>query len=358
MKGFVSSRWHPIVTLLIWAALMLGAFCIGYLLILLLGRSVFGLASLSDFSAVMQSPQRYPQGWAFTMLSQGLLLFIGFGCSALALVALSGSGIVPYFAPRRPIPGWWLLAAGLLILVTIPLMSGLIDWNAHAHFPAFLKDMEASARAMEDRAQELTKYLTQFSSPARFLIGLLVIAVVPAISEELVFRGVIQRNLVQWFGSRHVGVWTAAVIFSAIHFQFFGFVPRLVLGVLLGYLYEWSGNILVPMAAHFTQNAFQLVLLYLQQRHIGNAFNPDSTESLPWPLVLGSAALTALLLLSLRRWLAAPVATDEAALPTEMHTLSSGGAAVTTPTSYVPPMGRTLGRAGIDGSREDSPAQS
>jgi len=354
MKGFVSSRLHPLVNLILLVGIMLGAFCIAGFFIMVIGHLAFGLGAL-ELGNVTQNPAAYEQGWAFTMLSQGLLLFMGFGCSALALAIVTGNSIPQYFAPRRPVPLWWLLVAGLLILGTIPFMSGLIEWNAKAHFPAFLKDLEASARAMEDKAQELTKYLTQFSSFPRFLIGLLVIAVVPAISEELVFRGVIQRNLVQWFGSRHLGIWVAATIFSAIHFQFFGFVPRLVLGVLLGYLYEWSGNILVPVAAHFTQNAFQLIFLYLYQRHTVTAstLNPDSNESLPWPLMLASVLLTALLLRGLHRWLAAPTP-SETRSPAEMHTLSSGGAVVATPDSYVPPMGRTLGRAGIDGSREEA----
>jgi len=138
----------------------------------------------------------------------------------------------------------------------------------------------------EDRAAGLTKFLTQFNSAGRFWVGVVVIAIVPAVSEELVFRGVIQKNLVRWF-SPHVGVWLGAAIFSAIHFQFFGFVPRFVLGLALGYLYLWSGNILVSMAAHFTQNAFQLLILYLTQRgQFGWGFDPDANEALPWPLVL------------------------------------------------------------------------
>lgn len=320
MKGFVSSRLHPLLTILLLVGLMSAAFCVAMFLVVVLAKLLFGLG-VQEVGSITQNPTDYAQGWAFSMLSQGLLLFVGFGCSALALASLTGATWPQYFAPRRPVPFGWLLAAGGLVLVSVPFMSGLIEWNATAHFPAFLQSWEESARAMEDRAQELTRYLTRFHSPGRFLIGLLVIAVVPAISEELVFRGVIQRSLVRWFGSAHVGVWVAAAIFSAIHFQFFGFVPRFVLGLGLGYLYQWSGNILVPMAAHFTQNAFQLGLLYLQQRHVFNTFDPDSTESLPWPWMLASLAVTAALLVWLQRRLTTPLPTDT----TESHTLSRAG---------------------------------
>ena len=125
----------------------------------------------------------------------------------------------------------------------------------------------------------------------------------------------IQKNLVRWF-SPHVGVWLGAAIFSAIHFQFFGFVPRFVLGLALGYLYLWSGNILVSMAAHFTQNALQLLILYLTQRgQFGWGFDPDATDALPLTLVIPSVLLTAGLLYVLHRSMSAPTA------PTQMLTI-------------------------------------
>jgi len=206
-------------------------------------------------------------------------------------------------------------AGGLGILWSVPFLSALVSWNAGAHFPVALHDFELWARDKEDQAAGLTKFLTDFNSPGRLLVGLVVIAIVPAVAEELVFRGGVQRCLVQWFGSRHVGVWLAAAIFSAIHVQFFGFVPRFVLGLVLGYLYEWSGNIVVSMAAHFTQNAFQLLLLYFfQTKQLPPAFNPDANAAVPLPAVLASAALTAGLLYWLhQRWAGAGLAPSQPA---------------------------------------------
>ena len=298
---------HPALNLLLLVGLMLGAFCVGLFLVALYGKLTLGPVSPA---AVMANPAAYRQGWDFTMVSQGLLLFVGFGGAALGLASLSGFTWADYFAPRRPVPGWALLAAAALIILLVPLMSALVEWNAKAHFPAFLREFEAWARASEDRAQALTKFLTQFNSPGRFLVGVLVVAVVPAVAEELFFRGAIQRNFVRWL-SPHVGVWLAAALFSAIHFQFFGFFPRFVLGLVLGYLYQWSGNILVSMAAHFTQNGFQLLLLYLQQRGaLGPGFDPDATAALPWPLVLASAVLSAGLLYGLYQRLGAAAPPD------------------------------------------------
>jgi membrane protease YdiL (CAAX protease family) len=320
MKGFLPRTLHPGLQILLLLGFMVLCLCVAYAVIFAWGMGGFGL-SMGELMTAMQRPADAPNGWGVMMMVQGVTLGLVFGGGALALASALGYGWAEYFSPRRLGAGWWLLAAGALILVIMPLMSVIIAWNAGAHFPAALHDFEVWARASEDRAAVLTKYLTRFNSGTRFLVGVLVVALVPAVAEELVFRGVVQKNLVRWF-SPHVGVWLAAAIFSAIHIQFFGFVPRFILGLVLGYFYLWSGNILVSMAAHFTQNAFQLLLLYLAQRgQFGWGFDADSNEALPWWLVLPSGLLTVGLLYFLhQRMTAAAVAP-----PTEMRVLSSEG---------------------------------
>ena len=321
MKGFLPRALHPGLQILVLLALLVAGACVGYAVIFLWAKVGFGLSML-EVGQVMAAPTTHPEGWGLLMMAQGVLLFSACAGGSLALASALGYGWAEYFSPRRLGAGWWLLAAAALIIVILPLMSGLIAWNAGAHFPGPLHDFEVWARASEDRAAGLTKFLTKFNSAARFWVGVVVIALVPAVAEELMFRGVIQKNLVRWF-SPHVGVWLGAVIFSAIHFQFFGFVPRFVLGLALGYLYLWSGNILVSMAAHFTQNAFQLLLIYLTQSGwFGWGFDPDSTEALPWPLVLLSAVGTAALLYFLHQRMTIPAA------PTERLIFSSAGVAV------------------------------
>jgi membrane protease YdiL (CAAX protease family) len=321
MKGLSPRPVHPAAQLLMLLGLAVVGLCLASLLALVLANVFFGL-SLAQFSNLAAMPDQYPQGWRVLMLYQGLSL-AGVGAGALVLPRLLGQSVAGYFAPRRLGAAWWLAAAGLVIICSVPFLSALVSWNASAHFSGALAGFGQWARDKEDQAAGLTKFLTDFNSPGRLLVGLVVIALVPAVAEELVFRGGVQRCLVQWFGSRHVGVWLAAAIFSAIHVQFFGFVPRFVLGLVLGYLYEWSGNILVPMAAHFTQNAFQLILLYLAQgKHLPSAFDPDSTQPLPWPTVLASAALTAGLLYWLhQRWAAVRLTPTPAPAPPSAQVL-------------------------------------
>ena len=318
MKGFLPRTLHPGLQILLLLGFMALCLCVAYAVMFAWGLGGFGL-SVGQLMNAMQRPTTTPEGWEVLMMAQGVTLGLVFGGGALALASALGYRWAEYFNPRRLGAGWWLLAAALLVVVVLPLMSVVIAWNAGAHFPAALHGFEVWARASEDRAAVLTKFLTQFTSSARFVMAVLVIALVPAVAEELVFRGVIQKNLVRWF-SPHVGVWLGAAIFSAVHLQFFGFVPRFVLGLMLGYLYLWSGNILVSMAAHFTQNALQLLILYLAQRgQFGWGFDPDSTDALPLALVVPSVLLTTGLLLWLHRSMSAP------APPTQMLTIGSDG---------------------------------
>lgn len=315
MKGLPARPMHPLLQLLLLVGLAIAGVSLASFLALVAAQGLFGV-SAADFGTLTTSPGQHPQGWAALMLFQGLSL-AGIGAGALVLPLVLRQPVGRYFAPRQLGADWWLLAAGLLILCLVPALSGVVAWNAGVHFPGALHGFEQWARANEDQAADLTKFLTNFTTTGRLLAGLLAIAVVPAVAEELVFRGVVQPNLQRWFNSRHVGIWLTAATFSAVHVQFFGFVPRFLLGLVLGYLYEWSGNILVPMAAHFTQNAFQLVLLYLAQgRHLPATFDPDANQTLPWPTVLLSAALSIGLLYWLhQRMTATAPPTDTLAAP-------------------------------------------
>ena len=320
MNGFLPRRLHPAAQLLLLVVLMLAGACVGLFLVFAFATLGLGL-SATDVTTALARPADYPQGWSLAMGSQGLLLLCAFGGAALALARLLGWRWGAYFSPRPLVVGWAPLAAAALIIIVLPAMSVLIAWNANVQFPDFMGGFAQWARDKEEQARVLTAYLTRFTTVGRLLVGLLVIGVVPAVAEELVFRGVVQRNLVRWTQSRHAGIWLAAAVFSAIHVQFFGFVPRFVLGLVLGYLYEWSGNILVPMAAHFTQNAFQLLMVYLSQHGgFGWGFDPDSTEALPLPLVAVSVVGSVALLWLLHRRLAIG--------PQQMLTLSHDGVAV------------------------------
>jgi hypothetical protein len=131
-------------------------------------------------------------------------------------------------------------------------------------------------------------------------LALTVIAIVPAIGEEFLFRGIVQNLLLNVSRNIHLSIWISAFLFSAIHFQFFGFVPRMLLGALFGYLYFWSGNLLYPIAAHFINNGFTLLMIYLFRSDVIN-FDIESTESVPITTVLIFGVITTALLYYFRK---------------------------------------------------------
>jgi len=291
MKGFISKDLHPIWVLLLLLAYMLGAIFIAQFLFALLSNWFFGM-SLFEFVEIAANPSEYTGGAGILLLFQALVSFFMFILAPLFLIQSFGYNIGNFLNWRHWPWVWLLVLSGLLIILIMPANSLLINWNASFDFPESMQGFEIWAKAKEAEAAELTKLLAKFGSVGDLLIGLLVIAVIPAIGEELVFRGVIQRQIHRWSGNAHVAVWLAAIIFGAIHVQFYGFLPRTILGALFGYLYLWSGHISVPIIAHFVNNGFTVFLLYLQQNKVVN-FDVDSTESMPAYTVVLSVIVSA-----------------------------------------------------------------
>lgn len=153
----------------------------------------------------------------------------------------------------------------ILLLSFMPVINLFIGLNESMVFPEFMSGIEASFRSMEDSAQALTEALIKMDNISDFLYLTLLVAVLPAIGEELMFRGVIQRLLTVQFKSYHWGIWGSAFLFSAMHFQFYGFLPRMLLGAMFGYMLVYTGSIIYPMIAHFFNNFASLIIAYLIQ---------------------------------------------------------------------------------------------
>jgi uncharacterized protein len=183
------------------------------------------------------------------------------------------------------------LVTVFVVVIFMAVNSVFVEWNANFHFPEFARGFEEWARQREDAAAELTEYLTRFNSVGELIIALVVIAVLPAIGEEIVFRGLIQNELYRGTKNIHLSIWIAAMLFSAIHFQFFGFVPRLLLGALFGYLYYWSGNLTLAIIAHFVNNGVSVLAMYFYQQGAFE-FDLETPEAAPANVIMISAVLT------------------------------------------------------------------
>jgi len=163
----------------------------------------------------------------------------------------------------------------LLMFVTVPFINWMIVVNEGMHLPAAFKEVEEWMKGSEAQAAEITKVFLNTSSINGLILNLFIIAIIPAIGEELLFRGMIQRLFKELSGNVHVAIILAAVLFSALHLQFYGFFPRFALGVLLGYLYLWSGSLWLPILAHFVNNAAAVMFSWMEARQ-GLPFNQDT----------------------------------------------------------------------------------
>lgn len=171
------------------------------------------------------------------------------------------------FLDKKPYPFSILLVAVIMVLA-IPFINFLADWNAKLSLPDSFSGLELMMKNMEKEADKLTTLFLKADTIGTLMINLIVIALIPAIGEELLFRGVFQRLFVDWTKNAHIGIWSAAFLFSAIHFQFYGFVPRMIMGAFFGYLLFWSKKIWLPIAAHFTNNAFAVLAYYLMNKSV------------------------------------------------------------------------------------------
>lgn len=122
--------------------------------------------------------------------------------------------------------------------------------------------LEALLKPTEDRATALTQLILNYSGTGSLISTIFCIAIIPAICEELAFRGVLQPLIIGSTGNIHLGIWISALIFSFFHFQFYGFLPRLILGAMLGYLFVWSGGLWVSILAHFANNLMAIVIFH------------------------------------------------------------------------------------------------
>jgi membrane protease YdiL (CAAX protease family) len=175
-------------------------------------------------------------------------------------------------------PGLIMALLGIFFLVAAyPLVNLSFMVNSTIPLPAWALDFE-------NQAEETMRTLLKMDSPLIFIANLVIIAILPGIGEELVFRGVLQKQLGFIFENKILAIWIAAFIFSAIHLQFEGFLPRFVLGLVLGYLYYWTGNLWVTMIAHAFNNGIQIILIYATGMDLTQV-DEKSSDQLQWWMI-------------------------------------------------------------------------
>jgi len=189
------------------------------------------------------------------------------------------------------------ILAAIIIIFAVPLINYTGALNAKLSLPASFSGLETKIRAMEEAAEKMTEAFLNVKTIGGLGVNLIIVALLPAVGEEFLFRGILFRLFVEWSKNKHVAILISAFLFSAIHFQFYGFLPRFLLGVLFGYLLVWSKNIWVPVTVHFVNNGLAVVLYYFM--HGSEMYKKAEnlgTDSFTMPSVIFSLLLVGMFL--------------------------------------------------------------
>ncbi len=267
-----------------------GVFLIGNVLAFITGMVMSGIG-MEELIQILRNPMAYPEQRSMYLMVQGMASIGGFIIAPLIFyyTIVKGNLIKDFI----DIPSNILTMVLITFIIVFSFMvtnTVFIDWNASIKLPEIFGGFEQWAKGLEDSMKIITEYLTEFDTTGYFILTIFVIAVIPGVGEELLFRGFLQNILRRIFKNDHVAIWIAAILFSAIHFQFYGFIPRMLLGALFGYLYLWSGNLLIPIIAHFINNSVSLIALYIYQKGLTD-IDVESTEALPTMYILIFSAL-------------------------------------------------------------------
>lgn len=192
-------------------------------------------------------------------------------------------------------PSLWFMIIAILFFAA-PVFEQAIKLNEQMRLPEALSGLENWMKNKEVEQKRLTDLLLSDTTYVGLFTSLFVVAVIAAVGEEFLFRGCVQGILSRWFKNPHTAIWITAIIFSAIHLQFYGFLPRMLLGALFGYLLFWGKNIWLPVLAHFVNNATATVSAFYLKRQGKSLDELDFSEQIPGYLYFISFVLTAVLL--------------------------------------------------------------
>ncbi|MFA9389389.1 MAG: lysostaphin resistance A-like protein [Prolixibacteraceae bacterium] len=272
MKNFYR-HLHPLSKIGVIALVATISLLVFWLLSFVLVIPIFGKDVFSDLIAGKITFDETNIGLLkFLQLAQSIGLFV---VPSIILAYLFGGEIDTYLHLDRKPWATSVLLSVLVIFAASPLINQLGIWNSEMSLPHWLSSIEKWMRESEDAAEKLTTLFVQANSIKALLFNVLLIGIIPAIGEELLFRGIIQRVFTEWTGNKHLGIWITAILFSGLHFQFYGFIPRAILGAMFGYLLIYSGNLWLPVIAHFVNNTAAVLAYYFYNKGVIQ-FDPDT----------------------------------------------------------------------------------
>ena len=172
---------------------------------------------------------------------------------------------------RKVARPWWLILLGVAVMfISLPVTNQLTTWNENMNLGSAFAKLEDYLKTLEEAAEAATEKMLNVNTIGGLLLNLFIIALIPAFGEEMTFRGVLQQSLTRGLKSPHWAIILSAAIFSFIHFQFYGFLPRMFLGILLGYMFYITGSLWTSILMHFLNNGTAVVVYYLNNKGIVN----------------------------------------------------------------------------------------
>lgn len=284
-----SAERHPFSSMLLLLLLVFACAIVFTIIACVIGIAAYGFQPLISMSEGDSSNVE------MLRLIQIFSSFGMFVVAALIYARLQSNDWLNYLNLKK----FNLILAILTILIMLsfgPLMEFSNELNKNMVLPEFLKEIETWMKLKEDQTAEMIKQLLVMNSVPVLLINMLMFAIIPAVGEELIFRGCLQRIFGRWTGNYHIAIWLTAILFSTIHFQFYGFMPRMLLGALFGYLLVWSGSLWLPILAHFMNNGLAVVTAYVYQQQGKSLDLMYEYDPISQPVFIASIAAFSVLL--------------------------------------------------------------
>lgn len=276
--------------ILILFFLIVVLFVITMLFGLVLGIPFFGMDIISFFDGTYNysDPRTINISKYFQVLSQlGIFVF-----PALAFAYLENRKVSDYLMVNKSPFNIPMLISLVLIFVLIPGINWMVEINQQMTLPSFMHKIESWMKESEENAKIITEAFLNVDSYPGLFVNLFIIAFLAAVGEELLFRGVIFRLLRDRFKNIHLAVWISAIIFSAFHLQFYGFLPRVILGVIFAYIFGWTANLWIVIILHFIFNSITVIAAFLYQRQMISTHFDSLGQSDNSSLIIGSLFLS------------------------------------------------------------------
>jgi len=198
----------------------------------------------------------------------------------------------------KKFPSFASITLVVVVVLLVIVLNTYIAWlNSKMTLPQRWSNIEEWMKAKELIAQQYTILLTSKTSSPSLYTNIIIVAFLPAIGEELFFRGVLQKMFAGFFKNGNAAVWITAIIFSTIHFQFYGFLPRLLLGLIFGYLFLWSGSVWLPVAAHFLNNLIPVVTAWFVGWNEGTNITEHFVNTNPVSVIFSALIVIAVMIL-------------------------------------------------------------